>query len=118
MLNLTSLSLYENKKSFFYARFLVNRAKPSSALSSFSLQTALSSVLTTTGFDFTAVSGVRLTPLFVFNAVAYYSRFSACASNYFSGMLNLVQYMNGGSVTIGVKAKFLVFFCEFFKYNW
>ena len=110
MLKLISLSLYENNTACVYARLSTNRAKPSLVLPSFSLQTALSSVLTTTGFDFTAVSGVRLTPLFVFNAVAYYSRFSACASNYFSGMLNLVQYMNGGSVTIGVKAKFLVFF--------
>ena len=115
MLNLTSLSLYENKKSFFYARFLVNRAKPSSALSSFSLQTVCP---TLTGFDLTVISGVRLTPLFVFNAITYYSRFSACVRNYFPGMINLVQYVNGGSATLGVKAKFLVFFCEFFKYNW
>lgn len=116
MLNLISLSLYENNKSCFYARLSTNRAKPSLALPSFSLQTVRRSALT--GFDFTVISGVRLTPLFVFNAVTYYSRFSACVRNYFPGMINLVQYVNGGSATLGVKAKFLVFFCEFFKYNW
>lgn len=115
MLKLISLSLYENNTACVYARLSTNRANSSLVLPSFSLQTVCP---TLTGFDLTVMSGVRLTPLFVFNAITYYSRFSACVRNYFPGMINLVQYVNGGSATLGVKAKFLVFFCEFFKYNW
>lgn len=116
MSRLSSLNLHEKCTVSIYARTLINSHKQS--FDSTKLLLPFSIRLMDLESNSRSAVSVGVAPLFFAASGANYSRLNSCVTSYFPGMVNLIHTNYGGKVTLGVKAKFVLFMCEFFKYNW
>ncbi len=117
MLSTISLNLYEKRTTSIYVRTFLNANKQSFDSAKLLLPFSISSAGLELG-SYSGVAAAGAAPLFFAAPYARYSRINSCVTSYFPGMVNLIHINCGGNVTLGVKAKFILFMCEFFKYNW